>query len=118
MNDILDNKSLKTMPYKVPEGYFEELKDNLRPVVRHGSPWRKVSYTAIAATVALLIGAGAFLLKSEAETDFTQEDYLVFSDDMTNTIFYSDDELYAEAVTEDDIIEYLIYIDTEIEELY
>jgi hypothetical protein len=45
-------------------------------------------------------------------------DYIVFSDDMTNTLLYDIDELYADALSDDDIIEYLIYTGVEIEELY
>ena len=40
---------------------------------------------------------------------------------MTNTLFYTMEkeyEQYADVLTEDDIIEYLIYTDTEIDELY
>ena len=72
---------------------------------------------AIAAAAALLIAAGTFLLERESESDLTQEDYIVFSEDMTNTIFYETDEIYAEAVTEDDIIEYLIYTGVDVEDL-
>ena len=37
---------------------------------------------------------------------------------MTNTLLYDTDELYADALSDDDIIEYLIYTGVEIEELY
>ena len=118
MNDILDNKSLKAMPYEVPRGYFDELQKSLNAKSSDRHSIRYTPYMAIAAAAALLIAAGTFLLERESESDFTQEDYIVFSEDMTNTIFYETDEIYAEAVTEDDIVEYLIYTGTEIDELY
>jgi hypothetical protein len=46
------------------------------------------------------------------------EDYIVFSDEMTSTIMEEDDMWYADAATEDDMIEYLIDTGAEIYELY
>ena len=50
--------------------------------------------------------------------NFSEEDYIVFSEDLTNTIIYGADDLYADVATEDDIMEYLIYSDIDIDELY
>lgn len=117
MNDILDNKSLKAMPYDVPEGYFDNLRSSLlQKSVKPQKRWP--SYIAIAASFALLIAAGGWLMLNDKPSDFSQEDYIVFSDDMTNTVMYEDDLWYADAATEEDMIEYLIYIGTEIDELY
>jgi hypothetical protein len=55
---------------------------------------------------------------NDKTSDFSQEDYIVFSDEMTSTIMYEEDLWYADAATEEDMIEYLIYIGTEIDELY
>ena len=101
MKDILKEKSLKSMPYDVPEGYF----DNLRKSLEHKTgerTWTWPAHVAAAAAFALLLAAGGFLLGARLGSDFMREDYIVS----------------ANALTEDDIIEYLIYTDTELEELY
>lgn len=117
MNDILDNKSLKAMPYSTPEGYFDNLQSSLLlKSVKQKRRWP--AYIAIAASFALLIAAGGWFMLNNSPTDFSQEDYIVFSDEMTNTIMYEEDLWYADAATEEDMIEYLIYIGTEIDELY
>ena len=118
MKDILNNTSLKARPYSVPDGYFEGVRKSLAS--RDVTADRKSpAYTAIAAAVALLlVAAGGYILGMSSETDLSQEDYIVFSDEMTNTIFYEDEYIYADAVSEEDIIEYLIYTETELEELY
>lgn len=127
MKDILQNDSLKKMPYGVPDGYFENLKTELKMIpaqesVKTGILRRFVRYTAIAASVALLLMAGRFLTDRIAGTeDFTEEDYIVFSYDMTSTLYqeeYATDQIAsAQKITEEDIIEYLIYTGVEPEEL-
>lgn len=120
MKDILkDNISLKDMPFSTPEGYFDELKAELI-TGREKQRGRKhfTSYLALAAMFTLILAAGGFFLERTTDEGFSHEDYIVFSEDMTNTIFYESDEQYADAVTYDDIIEYLIYTGTEIEDLY
>lgn len=122
--DILkDNPHLKGMPFSTPEGYFDELKSQMKacskPEVVHRSALRRFSpQIALAAAFALLLAVGGFFLERKPEMDFSEEDYIVFSEDMTNTIIYGADDLYADAVTEDDILEYLIYSDIDIDELY
>ncbi len=118
MKDILDNKSLKVTPYDVPDGYFENLQKSICEKTGSTSARRWPTYAAIAASFALLLAAGGWIFSNTANAGFSQEDYIVFSDDMTNTVLLEESELYAEAATEDDIIEYLIYTGTEIEELY
>ncbi len=95
--DILQNRGLKQTPYDVPEGYFSSLEQNLKSI-----PWQNTEkvtpYIAIAATFALIMAAGGFFVgKSWTENNIAEQ--------------------YAEAVTEDDILEYLIYTGVEIEEL-
>ena len=116
--DILkDDKALKEMPFSTPEGYFDNLQSSLLlKSVKQKRRWP--AYIAIAASIALLIAAGGWLMLNNSPTDFSQEDYIVFSDEMTNTIMYEEDLWYADAATEEDMIEYLIYIGTEIDELY
>lgn len=117
MKDILNNKSLKTMPYDVPEGYFEGLRQSLgHKRERQQITWSR--YIAAAACLAFLVAAGGWFLSSKSQPDFSYEDYIVFSDEMTNTIMYEEEQWYADAATEEDMIEYLIYIGAEIDELY
>ena len=124
--DILkDTPQLKATPYDVPDGYFDSLKQSLKsiptPEASTVVPWMKVmTYTAFAAAVALLVTVGGFFLKGGSDSDFTEEDYIVFSGSPTDVYYYEDGEYYAEAETIDyqDIAEYLIYIGAEIDELY
>ena len=60
------------------------------------------------------LSAGTFLLNSLNQYDeFTQEDYILFSDNMINTAMYEDmemDQMADAELIDEDIIEYLIYI--------
>lgn len=105
------------MPYDLPEGYFDSLLASLTKEVGK-QPRRWLAYIAIAASFTMGIAAGSWFLRGDAQSDFSQEDCIVFSDEMTNTIMYEEDMWYADAATEDDLIEYLIYTGTEIDELY
>ena len=119
MKDILQDKSLKQQPYSVPEGYFDELKSSLKMIPARSRrkmfhPW---TWTA-AAVVTILIAAGSFFLGRYTDRlDLTEEDYIVFSDDL-NTVYQEISGQYASTdLTEEDIIEYLIYTGVEVEEL-
>lgn len=113
--DILKElPQLKQMPYEVPDGYFEAFR---KEVTSKKSPSAGVfvkltPYLATAAAFLFLVTAGTLLLETVTpEQEFSQEDYLVFSDNIINTIAmemeYGDQ--IAEAETEDeDIINYLI----------
>jgi hypothetical protein len=113
--DILQDIRLKDSPYKVPEGYFEAFKQKAsgysRPVVVPFKERRKIFVTLIsraAIVIALITGgvAWSFWDRKPAEA-YSQEDFLVFSSNITDDILY---DSYAEAdMLEDDIIEYLIY---------
>ena len=113
-HDILKDPSLKECPFTTPEGYFDDLK---KRAVRYSQPVqtpvqqsRKIimSLTSVAAAFIIMIAAGAFFLSRDSQEDmFTQEDFLVFSSDITDDLLF---ETYAETdILEDDIIEYLIY---------
>ena len=123
--DILrDTPQLKVMPFDVPDGYFDNLKQNLKSVQTSNAssavPWMRVmTYTAIAAAVALLITVGGFFLEGISDSDFTEEDYIVFSGSPTDIFYYDDDEYFAEAETidDEDITEYLIYIGASVESI-
>lgn len=113
------------MPFSVPEGYFDEMRDKVKMTARSAEMERhtykgtilKISVAAILAAV-VTIGLMMFQ-KTEVEDPFTEEDYIVFSDCMTSTIYEVDIDMYADAyaMTEDDILEYLIYSDYTIEEI-
>lgn len=124
--DILQScKELKEMPYSVPEGYFDSIKqeivrmNNSAPV--QTNIWSKMApFLAMAAMFLFILTVGTLFLKeSTQESELTAEDYIVFSDSMIST-YYNDEQLAsAEVMSEDDIIEYLIYsgISTETIEL-
>lgn len=125
--DILKETGLKKMPFSTPEGYFEGLKKELKMIpAQHSAPkvtgiWMRLArYSSIAAIFTALIAAGAFFLDWSDNSDyFTEEDYIVFSDDMTNAIIQEYSDIYADAetMTDDDIIEYLIHSGIEIEDI-
>ena len=115
-NDILkDSLGLKQMPFTVPEGYFGAFKEaNARPVARKVSLWNRIApYAAMAAVFVSLVTTGTFLLeRSMPQYDMTEEDYVLFSDNMMNTIAYEmgyGSQLAAAEVRSDDVINYLIY---------
>lgn len=115
-NDILkDCVELRQMPYSVPEGYFESFKaEAVRPVVRRVNFWNRFApYAAMAAVFVFLVTAGTFLLeRSTPQYQMTEEDYMMFSDNIMTTIAYEMEYGYqlAEAeISEEDIINYLIY---------
>ena len=123
-NDILkQDGNLKEMPFSLPEGYMESLRKELKTIPQRNT--KKISifnrilpYVSLAAAFAMIVTIGGFILEKTTQQDLSYEDYIVFSDDMTNTLLYDTDELYADALSDDDIIEYLIYTGIEIEELY
>ena len=116
-NDILNKRSaeLREMPYSVPEGYFDTLKNDLQrrsvPAFherRHLN--RLIPYASVAAALALLVTAGTFFMKSNSESgDMTYEDYLVHSEVLTDEDFHIDIVENENEIDEEDIIEYLIY---------
>ena len=118
--DILQEASLKNCPYSTPEGYFESFK---KKAVKYSQPakvaplqFKRILTTAVsmAAMFILMVTAGTMFLKSVTpDSDLTQEDYIVFSDGYFDLEMYDTDgmtEQYADAsISEEDIIEYLIY---------
>ena len=115
-NDILkDCMELKQMPYKVPEGYFESFKaEAVIPAVRKLSCWNRMApYAAMAAVFVFLVTAGTFLLERSApQYQMTEEDYMMFSDNMMTSIAYEleyGDQLADAQISDEDIINYLIY---------
>ena len=109
------HSDLKKMPYSVPEGYFESFKTDISKTVRakRNSMWKPAaSYTAAAASLALLLTLGVTLSGPRDNDDITPEEYILFSDNMINTSVYeaADEEQMAEAeLMDEDIIQYQIY---------
>ncbi len=116
--DILaERPELKTMPYSVPDGYFDSFKDRIRPCAETQPQWKRtVPYISVAAAAALLVGVGLHMPSSDNDDEFTQEDFLVFSDTMGNTEYYMDQLADAE-IADEDIIDYLIYSGVSAEEI-
>lgn len=115
-NDILkDSLELKQMPFTVPDGYFESfMAANAVPVARKVSLWNRIApYAAMAAVFVSLVMTGTFLLeRSVPQYHMTEEDYVIFSDNMMNTIVYEMEygsQLAEAEVSSEDIINYLIY---------
>lgn len=123
--DILQDPRLKVNPHNVPDGYFEKLKITVQKyphqtVVPH-KEGRNIFITllSMAAMFIAMVSAGTFFLsRTTPEETYSQEDFLVFSTNITDELLH---ETYAEAeIMEDDIIEYLIYSGESLEtiELY
>lgn len=111
--DILKENGLKSFPYEIPEGYIETFKAKAMgytvPQIAAVSPWERLKpLVAIAATFIIMVTAGTFFLsKVTPQETYTQEDYMVFSREISDDMLH---EAFAEAeIQEDDIIEYLIY---------
>ena len=122
--DILkDCLQLKQMPFAVPEGYFETFKaEASKPMVRKLDFRTRIApYAAMAAVFIFMVTAGTFLLeKSVPEYQITEEDYVMFSDNIMSTIAYEMEYGYqlAEAeISEEDIIDYLIYTGVSAEQI-
>lgn len=115
--DILATRSeLKKLPYGVPEGYFDSFKAEMSGKFpqRASGPWKKSApYIAAAASLALLISAGTIALgKFRSEDTLSQEDYILFSDNLISIDIYEEPSTYQTADAElldEEIIEYLIY---------
>jgi hypothetical protein len=111
--NILDTAGLKSTPFNVPDGYFENLKTELKMIPKQQEKpakvvrWKPfVRFASIAAVVAALITAGAFFLdKGGNDTGFTVIE--------GETDYFAD----LESLTEEDIIEYLISTGVELEDI-
>lgn len=115
------------MPYSTPGNYFEDLKGKLMTTrgscarTRHGY----TPYYAVAAMLTIIFVIGSIFLGKDTATcvqpekefiTLTEEDYILYSDEMINTIIEHSPGLYAEDLTDNDYIEYIIYTGTEVDE--
>lgn len=115
--DILTlHKELKDNPYSAPEGYFDSFRDKMagRMPAEEISLWKRtIPYLAMAASFALLLTAGSLVLnKMTPDGEMSQEDFMIFSDNLINTYLYEDESSLQIADAElqnEDIIEYLIF---------
>lgn len=119
MKDILQDKSLKQSPFNIPDGYFDSLKTSMKMIpLREKTKRQNVWKWAVAAAVTILIAAGTFFIGQLAHPEeFSEEDYIVYSGELTDVIYDEYTQQYAEGMSEEDIIEYLIYIGTEVEDI-
>lgn len=122
--DILkDVTELRRMPYSVPEGYFDTFRREMKkPQTQVVSLWsRIIPYASVAAVFIFLVSAGTFILERTTDTrDFTQEDYILFSENFSlNTIYqvHEETQLADASLADEDIIEYLIYTRVSAEEI-
>lgn len=120
--DILAEKPhLRTLAYRTPQGYFEAFRSEMKTpsCSRPGPAARLAPYLAMAAVFIFLVTAGTFFLRQTTPTEeLTQEDFIIFSSNISRIAYYSEMEQIAEAdIAEDDIIEYLIYSGISAEEI-
>lgn len=122
--DILkDVAELRRMPYSVPEGYFDTFRREMKkPQTQVVSLWSRIMpYASVAAVFIFLVSAGTFILERTTDTrDFTQEDYILFSENFSlNTIYqvHEETQLADASLADEDIIEYLIYTRVSAEEI-
>ena len=121
--DILaENPGLRSKPYAVPEGYFESFKADMKHIAQpQQTPLlhRLMPYASIAAVFVFLVAAGTFFLqRTTPSEEFTQEDFLVLSNDISRMDYYEEMDHIADAgIADEDIIEYLIYSGVSAEEI-
>lgn len=116
-NDVLNTFSseFRKMPYCVPEGYFDTLKQDLHRTGRTHSVERRLrnrvaSYASIAAAAAIMATSGIMLMKNILTHEYmTYEDYLVHSEAIIGEEYQDEITVIENEVNEEDIIEYLIY---------
>lgn len=118
--NILNRPELKVNPYSVPEGYFPSLKENMRLARRPESTatWKKTGIIiSVAASVAIMILAGVGLMLRQNPAEYYDDiDLLVFSD-LSEHIYLDAQSMSMEDLTDEDIIEYLIYTGVPVESI-
>lgn len=120
-SDILkDNPQLKQMPFEVPEGYFADLKATAKSLRRDKSSNSKVPFRLAVAAVftALLAGGGFFLYNAPIEN--MDSEFFYYPDEIAVAILedYYGSYAHVQEISQEDIIEYLIYMGDDIEDFY
>ena len=111
MKDILQDKSLKKTAHNIPDGYFDNLKGSLKKAAVQEevqvTAWRRLlPIITMAAMFALMVTIGGIFLKQATPQDTTAEEA------SNSPTYYA----YSSALTQDELLEYLIYTGVEIEE--
>lgn len=119
---------LNKTPFNVPEGYFEAFKAGMKPQAKKFSP---APYLSLAAMFAVIALTGTIILKSTQKapsediyTTFyycdllpTVEDELFVADHYSRNETSPETGTYNEDISEDNLINYLIYTGTSIESI-
>jgi len=104
--DILEGMKNAGMPFRVPEGYFEEMPDRMAAARREEVPVsfaRKAApYMAFAASLLLIVTGGTYFLRHVTPDRYDDES--LYTSNITSEM------------TEDDVLAYMIYTRAEIEE--
>lgn len=117
-DDILKTGNLRENPFGTPAGYLEHLPERLSGAVagnlaKPGWADRISPYFAMAALFLILVTAGTFLLKYSVPVDEGDMEAVAYSNIIPVTapysIMYSQSYEDEEHITEDDIIDYLIF---------
>ncbi|MGN0202815.1 MAG: hypothetical protein ACI399_07935 [Candidatus Cryptobacteroides sp.] len=108
----MDNKDI----YRVPDGYFSDLKSRLYTISEESVPERRgfisaiMPYAALAACFAALVIAGNTILRKTAGGYVRDPETEYYADLLAShsSIFYQEGDYSDESASEDDIIDYLI----------
>jgi hypothetical protein len=98
-----NDRKMKANPFRVPEGYFEQLPSQVmsklpdRTVRARRAPLRRLLYAAASVVVALVIGATAyFQLQSHDEQDLTASaETYTYMDEAADYAMLDNIEIYA-----------------------
>ena len=134
--DILTGlEGLEKMPYRIPEGYFDGLEARIhariaeKDVPARRRPlrdrlFRRTAYLSAAAVLGIIAAGGLLMLRNTVQTDdYGAERYAMYQDvdiipvtDPESVWLSSYDEEASDALSTEDIINYLVYIGIEPEE--
>lgn len=85
----------KTMPYSTPEGYFDSLQGRLSEIPARRSRINLTPYLALAASFALALLAGNYILtKTAASRPASEEEIVEYLIDSGTTLAQLEDAMY------------------------
>lgn len=136
-SSILDNLKAQGTPYKVPDGYFDNLRVRLdsipsalrgeeasapETVVEMPTFWAKLRpYVALAAAFLILLTAGTAILKTTSgRMNISEEEYFQLASILPVTdpyAIYYDEYAEDDELSGDDIVNYLIETGVSLEQL-